>query len=216
MSRLPSARASEKQFGFDLLLEDAEQENARRRFERETAHLPETMEDAVPFYRVLVKQHHAAMLAGDVDRVMAIRNEARLLATKLDGGQPGILADENAPGCVLEREAAAAIGTVPKWGRAGDFTIRIADIDVRITIDGIFGIGCGVLFWPGFRIHAVDYDKPFLSETGYRSFLGIAAMPQPGLMPDEFVTEVLHTYREKELKGKALPIDPWYRSDKPD
>jgi len=48
----------------------------------------------------------------------------------------------------------------------------------RIELDGIFGITGSICFWPGFSARAVDYDRPFLSQTGYRSFLGIYADPQ--------------------------------------
>ena len=46
-------------FGFDDMLK-----------EQETAHLPGTMDAAIPFYRNLIERHHAAMLAGDVPAAM--------------------------------------------------------------------------------------------------------------------------------------------------
>ena len=52
-------------FGFDQILE-----------EQRTAHIPSTIDEAVPFFRRLIAKHHAAMMAGDVDAVMAIRKEA--------------------------------------------------------------------------------------------------------------------------------------------
>ena len=56
------------QLGFDALLADAESDNHARILARETAHLPGTMEEALPFFRGLLERHHAAMLAGDADR----------------------------------------------------------------------------------------------------------------------------------------------------
>lgn len=69
----------------------------------------------------------------------------------------------------------------------------------------------GFSFWPGFGAHAVDYDRPFLSETGYRSFLGLHADPQPGLTPATFTREVIASYVERELKEKQLSIAEQYR-----
>lgn len=164
------------QLGFDAVLAEAETENRARIFERETGHLPDTMEEALPFYRDLIRQHHCAMLAADVDEAMDLREEARKLALRLNAGEPGIIAGDDAPGCVLERETAASPGTVPLWGQTGAFVINVAGMRVHIEQDGIFGIGCGFSLWPGFSTHAVELEKPFLSPTGYRSFLGIYAI----------------------------------------
>ena len=200
------------QFGFDDLLASAETENAARRFERKTAHLPGTMSEAFPYFRGLLEHHNAAMLAADVDETKRLRNEAGLLAKKLDPENRGILANENAPGCVLERETAAAPGTVPIWGQHGDFTIEAAGMRVRIEMEGVFGIGSSFGYWPGFAAHAVDVDRPFLSETGYRSFLGVRGNPVPGIAPDAFAHEAVATYVTRHLKGQLLPIDPkWCR-----
>ena len=67
------------QLGFDALLSVADSDNRARKFERETAHLPATMEEALPFYRILLRQHHAAMLGADVDEAIRLREEARKL-----------------------------------------------------------------------------------------------------------------------------------------
>ena len=105
------------QLGFDALLLEADSTNHARRVEQANAHLPGTMEEALPFFWELLDEHHAAMLAGRVDEVMFCREEAHRLAVKLNGGRRGILADEASPGCVLARETSAAPGTVPAWGR---------------------------------------------------------------------------------------------------
>ena len=201
----------QNQLGFDGLLAAAADENHKRKLERETAHLPATMEEGIPFFRLLIRQHHAAMLAADVDTVMRLRKEADLLAVRLNGGEPGILADDDAPGCVLARQTAAAPGAVPLWGQSGDFIVTVGTMKVRIELDGIFGIASGFCYWPGFAAHAVEYDRPFLSETGYRSFLGIHAEPAPGLTPDAFAAKVIAAHVARECKGRLLAIAPRYR-----
>lgn len=199
------------QLGFDALLSAAAEDNRKRKTERETAHLPGTMEEAIPYYRFLIRQHHAAVLAADADKVTQLRREADLLALRLNDGEPGILAHEDAPGRVLTRETAAPSGAVPLWGQEGEFIITVSRMRVRIALDGLFGIASSFAFWPGFAAHAVDYDRPFISQTGYRNFLGIHAAPVPGLTPDAFTAKVIAAHIERELKGRLRSIAPQYR-----
>ena len=206
MSRKSSA--SQDQLGFEGFLTQAEADNRNYKLERETAHLPGAMDDALPFFRALLDRHHAAMLTDDEEQVMRLRDEADMLALKLNGFDSGILAGPKASGCKLERETTAVPGTVPIWGQAGEFTIALDGMRVRIELDGVFSIGCGFSYWPGFSAHAVDWDKPFLSETGYRSFLGIHWPVEKGLKPDSFARKVLAHYIAHDLKGKPVMPRP--------
>ena len=70
------------------------------------------------------------------------------------------------------------------WGQTGQFTINMGTMPVRIEQDGMFGVGAMHMTWPGFSAHAVDYQKPFISETGFRSFIGCHADMLPGITPD--------------------------------
>lgn len=173
--------------------------------------MPGTFPEALPYYHALLDKHHAAMLAADVDETMRLREEADTLALRLNHGDPGILAGPDAPGCALARETAATPGSVPLWGQKGSFIVTVSGARVRIEIDGIFGIGVRVAYWPGFSAHAVDRDRPFISPTGYRSFLGIHADAVPGMTPDAFVAKVLAAHVAEELKGGLVVIAPSYR-----
>src|SRR5580704_4623614 len=62
-------------FGFEEILR-----------EQETAHIPGTMEEGIPYFRKLIERHNEAMMAGDEEKTMAIRAEAHELACKLNGG----------------------------------------------------------------------------------------------------------------------------------
>ena len=95
------------QLSFEALLSSADDDNHRRKLDRETGHLPGTMEEALPFFRELLSRHHERMMAADVEAVMALRGEAHRLALRLNGGEPGILAGPDAPGCALARLTAA-------------------------------------------------------------------------------------------------------------
>lgn len=93
-------------FGFEEMAEEAR-----------VAHLPDTMEAAIPYYRALIERHHAAMMAGDAATAAKIRDEADDLAIKLNGGTNlGILGGDDAPGRVLERETAAPAGNRTPMG----------------------------------------------------------------------------------------------------
>lgn len=206
-----TTQSTTQQLGFDALLLDAEQTNRARKVEDETRHLPATMTDALPFFVELLEEHHAAMLAGQEHETMFCRAEAHRLAVKLNGGDVGILAHNDSPAYVLERETAAASGMVPIWGQKGSFIVSVSGTRVRIEMGGVFGIGASSAFWPGFAAHAVDFDRPFISETGYRSFLGIFAEPAPGLTPNAFAEKVISAHVAREMKGRLVPIAQRYR-----
>ena len=143
------------QLGFGDLLAEAESANVQRQLDRETAHLPCTMAEALPCYRRMIDRHHAAMLAAGIDEAMRIREDAHGLAAKLNGGTCGIIAGPDAPGCILESETEAAPGTVPLWGQAGEFTVTVDAMRVRIEIKGMFGIGSTFCPFPGFYARTV-------------------------------------------------------------
>ena len=199
------------QLGFDALLLEADHTNHTRRIEAQNAHLPATMGEAMGFFWELLDEHHTAMLAGQVDEVMFCREEAHRLAVKLNGGKAGILANETSPGCVLARETSAAPGAVPAWGQKGSFIVTVAGMRVRIEIEGVFGLFAAWSFWPSFSAHAIDPGRPFISETGYRSFLSVPLAPLPGLLPDTFAAEAIEAHIRQEMKGKLVAIAPRYR-----
>ncbi|MEP0703319.1 MAG: hypothetical protein ABJC67_18440, partial [Lentilitoribacter sp.] len=75
------------QLGFDGLLQDAAADNHTRVFDRKTAHLPEEWAEALAYHLTQITDHHAAMMANELEAAIAIRKEAHLLATKLNGGK---------------------------------------------------------------------------------------------------------------------------------
>jgi hypothetical protein len=208
----PRATPQAAQLGFNSLLDEAEEANTARTLAKELAHLPGSMDEALPFYRALMERHHAAMLAGLESEAMALREEADRLACKLNNYEPGIIADDDAPGCVLERLTRAEDGTIPLWGQTGAFEITHGAMRVRIEMDGIFGVASNAFPWLGFAARAVEWGKPFLSETGYRSFIGLRGGLHPGMTPDGFAREIIALYVSRDLKkGRLVAIKPEYR-----
>lgn len=204
--------ADPAQLGFESFLAEAETINKAAAFERTHGHLPGAMEDALPYYRGLIERHHTAMLAGDIDAALRLREDAHNLALRLNKGEPGILAGQDAPGCMLERLTAEA-DAVPLWGQVGSFIIEVKSMRVRIEMDGMFGIGAQYSIWMNFSAKAVDWDKPFLSETGYRSFMGLQAALVSGLTPDTFAAKAIEAHVAKELKGRLRAIEKRYRPE---
>jgi len=150
------------------------------------------------------------MLAGDETAAMKLREQAHELAVKVNRGDAGICAGPDAAAYVLERATVAPAGTVPMWGQTGEFAINVGNMPVRIEQDGIFGTGAGHMTCPGFAARAVDYQKPFLSDTGYRSFIGCHAEMVPGITPDVFARRMVEAYVAKECKGKLRKIERTY------
>lgn len=95
----------------------------------------------IPHYSDLLAAHHIVMMEADVDNVMRLREEAHNLVLKLNGGEPGIIADEDGLSCVLSRKVTAKPGTEPFWGRTGEFEIAIRDMKVWIAFRGRIGVG---------------------------------------------------------------------------
>lgn len=199
------------QLGFDALLFAGDTQNEVRRQEREHAHLPGSIEEALPFFRTLIERHHEAMLAGESEAVQDLRDEADALALKLNNYEPGILATEDSPGCVLGRLTRAPESTLPLWGQEGSFIIDRRSMRVRVEMEGLFGIGAGSMSWLGFSAHAVDQSRPFLSETGYRSFLGVGGALAPGHTPESFCGAIIDAYVTRELRGRLREITSQYR-----
>lgn len=197
------------QLGFDAMLEDAARENAARFFDRETAHLPDTWEDGLVFHKEQIAQHHTAMLEGEIEAAVAIRKDAHKLAIKLNGGQ-GILASDDAAGCRLGKVTAAEDGDIPMWGRDGCFVTVAKGMQIAVEMGGIFSIGATSMPYLGFSVRTTDPSKPFLSGTGYRSFLGVTVPPEIGMTTERFVQRVVAAHVETELNGKLRRVDRKY------
>lgn len=197
---------SREQLGFGDMLADATETNAKRSFEKETAHVPDATEDAVAYHKEQIAAHHTAMLVCDLETAIAIRNEAHLLACKLNGGLPGILAHDDAPGYVLARACAAEQGCVPLWGQDGAFEVSIAGATCAVTFQGMFGICATAMPYLGFEIRAVNRSQPFISGTSYCSFLGCSVPAEDDMTPKDFALRVISHHVETELKGKLIKI----------
>jgi hypothetical protein len=210
--------------GFDELLAQADQDSRKRRFDRLTSHLPSEMEAAIKHHRQQIKDYDAAMMAGEWETALKIKREAHDMAVRVNHGEPGILADRDSPGSVIATRCAAKAGTVPRWGQQGrwtvsvegDFTVgrkkgagRWSSVDVMVDLDGMFGLASAYSAFPGFAARVVDASKPFISATGYRSFLsGYGASKQPPATTADFVKRVIGDHIRLELKNSLVMVKP--------
>lgn len=179
---------------------ETDRQNQRHRMEHEHGAMPSEFTDGVAYYRDLIAEHHDAMMRSDVAVVMKLRKRASALAQRLNGDQLGYLV-EGAAGSLLIEETKAADGVIPLWGQHGNFIIEVHSMRVRIALDGMLGICSSSMYWPGFSTHIVDKDKPFLSETGYRSFLGLNMAAAPDLTPELFISSVVASYIAETRKS---------------
>lgn len=194
---------------FDEMLEAADQSNRQRKEVAKYGHLPTTMEEGHAYFRGLIRQHHALMLEQRIDEAVALRQEARDLAYVLNGFEAGTHAHDEAPGYVLEREAAAPPGEVPLWGQSGKFLLPAFNAAAKVS--GMLGLFATHMQGMAFEVYAADNTKPFLSETGYRSFLGQSAPVPKGSTVDVWVAATVQMHINKELKGrlKRVEVERW-------
>lgn len=104
--------------------------------------------------------YHAAMLAGDVQALDDADVVYRACVIKLNGGTHFGSADIQK---ALEAKFAAVAGQVPEWGQAGEFLLEVEGMRLAVKMcPDTLSNHCGA------ELHAVDFDRPFLSRTGYR------------------------------------------------
>lgn len=108
----------------------------------------------------VLQVYHDAMLAADVQALDDAHLVHEACVVKLNGGTAfGSATVQDA----LAVKFAAPPGQVPKWGQAGEFLLEVDGVRMVVKMDvGSLANHCGA------ELHAVDFDKPFISRTGYR------------------------------------------------
>lgn len=147
--------------------------------------------------------YHDAMLADDVQALDDAHLVYRACVIKLNGGTHfGCAGIQDA----LAAKFAAPAGQVPKWGQAGEFLLEIDGLRMVVRMDvGHLANHCGA------ELHAVDFDKPFVSRTGFRHQY-MAPAQHVGRTVDQAVrAEVLERLASE---GWATSIDQEYGAPK--
>lgn len=175
------------------------------------ADLPSESAELLAVALVAVGELHAAVLASDGAGAERAADRYDAAVWKLNGGTFfGSMGDECAAGCVIERHCRAMPGSVPMWGQGGEFLIAVDGIRALVEFEAGFG-----LMHSHFQFHAVDLDRSFISQTGYRSHFDTA---QGGMTVDQVATAIFRAYLAEQkrplmldaadrdrLAGQALP-----------
>lgn len=104
--------------------------------------------------------YHDALLVGDVQALDDADLVYRACVVKLNGGTNFGSAEIQK---ALETKFAAVAGQVPEWGQAGEFLLEVEGMRLVVKMcPGGLANHCGA------ELHAVDFDRPFVSRTGYR------------------------------------------------
>lgn len=192
-----------EQLSFTALFEQAV-------FEERTRHLPTTMDEGTVAYRRLFERYHPVVQACDWKAAKVLIREAKDLAVALNGGDTAILAGPKSSARLLERATRAVDREIPLWGQTGSFILDISKrLKLRVEMDGMFGL-CGGPH-PSFVVHAVEPQAPFISETGYRSFLGVSPLAEAGMSTADYAEATIRDYVRRVRKGKLCSIEEEYR-----
>lgn len=151
----------------------------------------------------VLQVYHDAMLAADVQALDDAHLVYRACVIKLNGGTNfGSASIQNA----LSAKFAALPGQVPGWGQAGEFLLEVEGMRLVVKMDvASLGNHCGA------ELRAVDFDKPFVSRTGYRHQY-MAPAQHVGRTVDQAVrAEVLELLAGE---GKAVAIDQEHAAPK--
>ncbi len=146
-----------------------------------------------------VNELHNAVISENEAKVIAAVDKYNAVIWKMNGGTFfGCKKDDDAPGYVIERHCRASSGSVPKWGQSGEFAIEVNNIRAWVIVRHGY-IGTMVHF----QFHAVDLNKPFISQTGYRSHFNEMIL---GIGVDEAAREIMEYF----LNEKTCEIDEKY------
>lgn len=148
--------------------------------------------------------YDAAFCAGDWERAAEIRTRKEAVIWKLNGGSFfASWAEDDSAGYVVSNHCAAAPGQVPTWGQAGEWVMTVSGMRVRIVKSDGTRNGGG-----DFAMHVVDLDRPFLSDTGYRSCLG-AGSGRGGTVEEVAEAVILGLIEEHGRRPVKSPERPW-------
>jgi hypothetical protein len=176
--------------------------------------LAETDPADFPFLaRKAAEHYHDAVLAGHVAALDEAETAFEALVYVLNGNTFfGCKGDDDSAGHVLDRAVAAAPGQVPHWGQSGEFLLEVDGMRARVELSAnMLGNHHPVTF------HAVDLDKPFLSDTGYRwdtltvtAHLGktveqAVRLKAQAIMASEGKPKAIRPEYGESLRGKKAP-----------
>lgn len=144
----------------------------------------------------VLRLYHDAMLAADVQALDDAHLVYRACVIKLNGGTHfGCASVQDA----LAAKFAAPAGQVPRWGQVGEFLLEVEGMRLVVKM----GVG-SLANHVGADLYAVDFDKPFVSRTGYRHQYMVPAQHVGRTVDQAVRAEVLE---RMDSEGWAATID---------
>lgn len=155
---------------------------------------------------------HVAVLENDSTAATEAADRYEAAVWKLNGGTFfACRAEKDSAGRVIEQHCKAVPGQVPMWGQTGQFVIEVDGIRALVCFGDGFGVGR-----THYEFHAVDLDRPFISETGYRShFDNLVAGQTVAEAAAAIFSRFLTSERRQKIKGENLewvmanPLPSW-------
>lgn len=160
------------QLGFDFVPPATAQEQQYRA----ARDLPDGEAALIKAARSALVDYDRARRKANEDTVAAAALRYRTIAIKLNGGSPSGMSTEwkdddagegDGAAVRLEKALAAPDGKVPMWGQRGRFILEFPEVRAIVAVRGVL-----VGSFHDLELTALDYDRPFLSETGYLSLHG--------------------------------------------
>ncbi|WP_230960404.1 hypothetical protein [Burkholderia pseudomultivorans] len=146
-----------------------------------------------------VRELHAAVVDDDAAAAEAASDRYDAVVWRLNGDT--FFGCRVGAGEIIEQHCRAEAGHIPMWGQAGEFLINVSGVRSIVEVDDGFG-----RFRVFFKFHAVDVNKQFISETGFRSHFEVF---QSGQTVDEVAKAIFAAFL---AKGRTM-IDPDRRED---
>ena len=156
--------------------------------------------------RAAVRAYHDAMMASDAAAAADATRIYDACIWRLSGDTFfGSMADEQSGGRRLAAHCAAEDGARPLWGQKARFVVDIGSVRAIVSYSGMDGAVS-----QHFEFRAIDQDRPFISDTGYRSHF---FKPAPGRTVYDQAAEALAylTVRRKDFCEGLRLIKPEYR-----
>jgi hypothetical protein len=151
-----------------------------------------------------ISDFDVAVIAGEAASCDAAMSRYDAAVWKLNGGTfTGAEMDDDSAGTVLERETAARAGTTPKWGQSGEFQIRVSGLRSVLRVSHRLRIRAH------FEFHAIDSDRPYISETGYRSHFAAVPFGRTVTEAAELIFAEFIADGQRMIHRDHLPLRPF-------
>lgn len=155
------------------------------------AELPSEIDGLMAAAKQAVFDCDTAVLSGEMLKASLASKLYDAVIWKLNGGT--FLGSHDcsnlaaSAGGLVERHCRARAGVVPRWGELGEFLITVQGVRCLVVVK----YGWGDLTKSCIEFHAVDLDRPFVSETGYLADFIEAA---PGHTVDNVAAEAFAAF----------------------